>query len=134
MAGGSIRRYHPLASSTLSIAQLGFEILIKPYGIGGTVETFTPPEGYIYKAIISINGVGRVQANWASDDRRVKIHDDFAKDGTYKNPPANSNNMFLMVSGDAVFGRFDAIDIWRDQVATSNAYFKAILAPINISR
>lgn len=118
-----IRRYQAGEISNLSFNNLGFDIAVRPYAGVPVYTNYTPPAGHVFISILSINGVGRIQARSVSGTPG----DNLSKNGNYTNAPTDTSNMIMMLSADVIFGRFDEITIWRDEVDTADAYYKFIL-------
>jgi len=133
--------YSPIAISNLGISSSGFDILKKLYS-GGIADynTHTPPEGYIFIGIQSLNGVGKVMAKSSGCSEIVNVGADcipgengvnFSTNGNFLTSPSNSDRFLKIISGDTIYGRFKKILIWKDELGSTDAYFKVILAPKN---
>lgn len=55
----------------------------------------------------------------------------FSQNGNFLTSPSDSSRFLTIISGDTIYGRFKKILIWKDEVGSSDAYFKVILAPKN---
>ena len=55
----------------------------------------------------------------------------FSQNGNFIDAPSDSSRFLTVISGDTVQGRFKKIHIWKDEIGSSDAYFKVILGPKN---
>jgi len=126
MPSKGLRQYHPQEVSNINFNGLGFDIVTRSHSLIANYTEYTPPEGYIFVGIQSINGVGKIQARKVLESPRIP-GDNLSLSGSYDKTPANSSDMILMISADTIYGRFDRVVIWKDEVGTNNAQFKFIL-------
>ena len=123
MPNKGLRQYGTIEAQNNSLNAEGMDLMLRAFLTVGNYTVYTPPAGYIYTGIISINGVGKVQA------KSVDINgDDLNLTGNYRESPSNSNELILMISADVIYGRFSEITIWKDEVASADAQFRAILS------
>jgi len=126
MPSKGYRQYHTQEVSNLNFNGLGFRIITRPHATVQNYNEYSPPEGYFFAGIQSINGVGRIQARRILESPRIP-GDDLSLTGSYNKHPLNSSAMILMISADTIYGRFDKIIIWKDEVGSNDAQFKVIL-------
>ena len=128
------RAYSPIAISNLGLSSTGFDILKRPYSGLADWTSYSPPTGYIFIGIQSLNGVGKVMARSAGCSAIVVAGENgvnLSTNGNFLTSPSDSSRFLTIISGDTIYGRFKKILIWKDEVASADAYFKAILAPKN---
>tara|TARA_R100000234_G_scaffold11947_1_gene6620 strand:+ start:1664 stop:2053 length:390 start_codon:yes stop_codon:yes gene_type:complete len=124
----SVRRYRIGEISHISVNQSGFIIKVHTAANVSNFTRISAPEGFVFASFASINGAGKVMARGYNDNG-----DDFAKDGVYDNSPSNSDNCLGMASSDLIYGRFDKILLYKDEVGSprQDAQIRLNLAPID---